>query len=177
MPAFSHFFLKRLSARSKFSSSWIITSDKICFPPRWRFRRRLWIDSKVRRHTRLRQVSLERFRRCVGGGPVSGGLAYGAAVRGKRKLQTQNYLLCVVVARNRLRVFAQRHGTSHPQLLPTTGSSEFAVSVPCPHCAAARLHAANERTKPPHGYPGGQVMGRPPSRWRWRCFTVWPPSL
>ena len=36
MPAFSHFFLKRLSARSKFSSSWIMTSDKFYFPPSWR---------------------------------------------------------------------------------------------------------------------------------------------
>ncbi len=36
MPAFSHFFLKRFSARSKFSSSWIMTSDKIYFPPSWR---------------------------------------------------------------------------------------------------------------------------------------------
>src|SRR6266699_2560245 len=36
MPAFSHFFLKRLSARSKFSSSWIMTSDKFYFPPLWR---------------------------------------------------------------------------------------------------------------------------------------------
>ena len=36
MPAFSHFFLKRLSARSKFSSSWIMTSDKFYFPPWWR---------------------------------------------------------------------------------------------------------------------------------------------
>src|SRR5688572_8255595 len=33
MPAFSHFFLKRFSARSKFSSSWMITSDKSYFPP------------------------------------------------------------------------------------------------------------------------------------------------
>ena len=41
MPAFSHFFLKRLSARSKFSSSWIMTSDKFYFPPSWRLRRRL----------------------------------------------------------------------------------------------------------------------------------------
>lgn len=32
MPAFSHFFLNRFSARSKFSSSWMMTSDKICFP-------------------------------------------------------------------------------------------------------------------------------------------------
>ena len=32
MPAFSHFFLKRLSARSKFSSSWMMTSDN-WFPP------------------------------------------------------------------------------------------------------------------------------------------------
>src|SRR5690242_1539101 len=29
MPAFSHFFLKRLRARSKFSSSWMMTSDKL----------------------------------------------------------------------------------------------------------------------------------------------------
>jgi hypothetical protein len=41
MPAFSHFFLKRLSARSKFSSSWIMTSDKFYFPPSWRLLRRL----------------------------------------------------------------------------------------------------------------------------------------
>jgi hypothetical protein len=32
MPAFSHFFLKRLSARSKFSSSWMMTSDKLVSP-------------------------------------------------------------------------------------------------------------------------------------------------
>src|SRR6476660_5176135 len=33
MPAFSHFFLKRLSARSKFSSSWMITSDMLLDSP------------------------------------------------------------------------------------------------------------------------------------------------
>jgi 23S rRNA-intervening sequence protein len=25
-------------------------------------------------------------------------------------------------------------------------------------------------------HPGGQVIARPPSRCRWRCSTVWPPS-
>src|SRR5579864_3997372 len=36
MPAFSHFFLKRLRARSKFSSSWMMTSDKRSSPIWWR---------------------------------------------------------------------------------------------------------------------------------------------
>ena len=53
------------------------------------------------------------------------------------ELQTQNYLFSSVVAGGLLRVFApwpgiddaQRPATRHSQLLPRTGSSEFAVPV------------------------------------------------
>jgi hypothetical protein len=38
--------LKRLSARSKFSSSWIMTSDKFYFPPSWRFVAGYWTELK-----------------------------------------------------------------------------------------------------------------------------------
>src|SRR5439155_6394966 len=91
MPAFSHFFLKRFSARSKFSSSWIMTSDKICFPPSWRRWSPACVQTvKLRRRERMgqakpllfglvthRRVTREELhlRRCVGGGSSSGALA------------------------------------------------------------------------------------------------------
>jgi hypothetical protein len=56
MPAFSHFFLKRLSARSKFSSSWIMTSDKFYFPPSWRLCAGLGQTDKLRRHKGMGQA-------------------------------------------------------------------------------------------------------------------------
>ena len=56
MPAFSHFFLKRLSARSKFSSSWIMTSDKFYFPPSWRLCAGMGQTVKPRRRTGLGQA-------------------------------------------------------------------------------------------------------------------------
>ncbi len=56
MPAFSHFFLKRLSARSKFSSSWIMTSDKFYFPPSWRLCAGLRQTVKLRRGNWLGQA-------------------------------------------------------------------------------------------------------------------------
>ena len=56
MPAFSHFFLKRLSARSKFSSSWIMTSDKFYFPPSWRLCAGMGQTVKPRRRRGLGQA-------------------------------------------------------------------------------------------------------------------------
>jgi hypothetical protein len=56
MPAFSHFFLKRLSARSKFSSSWIMTSDKFYFPPSWRLCAGLGQTDKLRRDKGMGQA-------------------------------------------------------------------------------------------------------------------------
>ena len=56
MPAFSHFFLKRLSARSKFSSSWIMTSDKFYFPPSWRLCAGMGQTDKLRRHNGMGQA-------------------------------------------------------------------------------------------------------------------------
>jgi hypothetical protein len=82
MPAFSHFFLKRLSARSKFSSSWIMTSDKFYFPPSWRLCAGLGQTVKLRRHNGMGQAKPShsfgacasllplRHRRCVGGCPL-----------------------------------------------------------------------------------------------------------
>ena len=61
MPAFSHFFLKRLSARSKFSSSWIMTSDKIYFPPSWRLGSPACVQtSKLRRREVVGQANTAR---------------------------------------------------------------------------------------------------------------------
>src|SRR6266576_262526 len=82
MPAFSHFFLKRLSARSKFSSSWIMTSDKFYFPPSWRLCAGMGQTVKPRRRRGMGQAKpplrLAWFPpcltadlcRCVGGGPL-----------------------------------------------------------------------------------------------------------
>src|SRR6266853_2981724 len=81
MPAFSHFFLKRLSARSKFSSSWIMTSDKFYFPPSWRLCAGMGQTVKPRRRRGMGQAkplvhyeSVSPFElhhcRCVGGGPL-----------------------------------------------------------------------------------------------------------
>jgi len=81
MPAFSHFFLKRLSARSKFSSSWIMTSDKFYFPPSWRLCAGVGQTVKPRRRRGMgqakplsswlgRAVRTADRCRCVGGGPL-----------------------------------------------------------------------------------------------------------
>src|SRR5450756_482377 len=82
MPAFSHFFLKRLSARSKFSSSWIMISDKFYFPPSWRLCAGVGQTVKVRRGKGMGQakpplslwliLGLQNAgrRRYVGGGPL-----------------------------------------------------------------------------------------------------------
>jgi hypothetical protein len=83
MPAFSHFFLKRLSARSKFSSSWIMTSDKFYFPPSWRLAAPAYVQiakaspgngmgqgNRLLALGGLRVAASLGFCRCVGGGAV-----------------------------------------------------------------------------------------------------------
>jgi len=70
MPAFSHFFLKRLSARSKFSSSWIMTSDKFYFPPSWRLCAGVGQIVKLRRGKGMGQANLS-LSLCFGGDSLS----------------------------------------------------------------------------------------------------------
>jgi len=74
MPAFSHFFLKRLSARSKFSSSWIMTSDKFYFPPSWRLCAGMGQTAKLRRRRRLGQAKTSLFPRLGLANPGAGSL-------------------------------------------------------------------------------------------------------
>ena len=35
---------------------------------------------------------------------------------------------------------------------------------------------ARDRGRPDASHPGGHTNGRPPSRWKWRWSTVWPPQ-
>jgi hypothetical protein len=112
MPAFSHFFLKRFSARSKFSSSWIMTSDKIYFPPSWRISSPACVQTdKLRPRREIGQAkpplsgltanSCQRLpRRCGGGGPAtlatlcSGGAAnYAPTLRSVARLLVAKWVL------------------------------------------------------------------------------------
>jgi hypothetical protein len=109
MPAFSHFFLKRLSARSKFSSSWIMTSDKFYFPPSRRHASPAWVQTaKLSRLRRMGQANRPSFR--VGRhGAVSGigaGASEGAGTSGTTVARAEPLTTLVRSAHSRVSLVA-----------------------------------------------------------------------
>jgi hypothetical protein len=147
MPAFSHFFLKRLSARSKFSSSWIMTSDKFYFPPSRQHASPAWVQTaKLSRPRRMGQANRPSFR--VGRhGAVSGigaGASEGAGTSGTTVARAEPLTTLVRSAHSRVSLVAPLSRLrAHPPRTPGQRSNEvidgtFDATKGLPHLSSTQ---------------------------------------